>query len=166
MDSVKIEKIAQQYLDSIYRIALNYCKNAEDAADAVQNAFLALAQTDREFADEEHIHRWLIKVAINECKKNWRIFSRHPIVSLEQVCEEDGVLSDVSPDDADRARELWDAVMRLPAKYSAVLHLYYYEGYSADEISKMMGISVSNVLVRLNRGREMLRKAWKGESES
>ncbi len=167
MNSVKVEKTATQYLDSLYRIALNYCKNAEDAADAVQNAFLVLLQTDKEFTDDEHIHRWLIRVTINECKKNWRIFNRHPIVSLEQLWEDGGqVPSDESEEASDQARELWDAVMRLPAKYSIVLHLHYYEGYSSGEIAQMLGISVSNTLVRLKRGREMLKKAWKGETES
>lgn len=61
-----------------------------------------------------------------------------------------------------RARELWDAVMHLPAKYSIVLHLYYYEGYSVDEISKMVGLTQSNVQIRLMRGRKMLKESLEG----
>ena len=52
--------------------------------------------------------------------------------------------------------------MHLPAKYSIVLHLYYYEGYSVDEISKIVGLTQSNVQIRLMRGRKMLRESLEG----
>lgn len=67
MEKKQMETIAVRYLDSVYRIALNYCKDTEDAKDAVQNAFLKLMMTETVFSDNEHIHRWLIRVTINEC---------------------------------------------------------------------------------------------------
>ena len=162
MDSTEVEIVAKKYLDSIYRVAINYSKNAQDAGDAVQNAFLKLLKTDMVFSDEEHIRRWLIKVTINECKSFWRKLNRHSVSSLDELYDngyELPVTSQSEYDTALRARELWDAVMHLPAKYSIVLHLYYYEGYSVDEISKMAGISKSNVQIRLMRGRTMLKES-------
>ena len=54
--------------------------------------------------------------------------------------------------------------MKLPKKYSSVLHLYYYEGYKCDEIASVLGISESNVQTRLMRARKMLKnklgEAW------
>lgn len=162
MNSAEVGIVAKKYLDSVYRVAINYSKNAQDAGDAVQNAFLKLLKTDMIFTDEEHIHRWLIKVTINECKSLWRRLSRHSVSSLDELYDNGYELpaaSQIEYNTANRARELWDAVMHLPAKYSIVIHLYYYEGYSVDEISKMVGISKSNVQIRLMRGRTMLKES-------
>ncbi len=166
MDSTEVEIVARKYLDSVYRVAINYSKNAQDAGDAVQNAFLKLMKTDMIFSDDEHIRRWLIKVTINECKSFWRRLTKHSICSLDELYDNGYELPIAANDEyntANRARELWDAVMHLPAKYSIVLHLYYYEGYSVDEISKMVGITQSNVQVRLMRGRKMLKESLEGE---
>ena len=56
----------------------------------------------------------------------------------------------------------WQA---LPAKYSAVIHLYYYEGYSIKEISKLLQIPLPTVGTRLSRGRERLRQLLKEDVE-
>lgn len=162
MDTTEVEIIAKKHLDSVYRVAVNYAKNAQDAGDAVQNAFLKLLKTDMVFSDEEHLRRWLIKVTINECKSIWRKHCKHSVSSLDELYDNGYEPHAASHDEyhtADRARELWDAVMHLPAKYSIVIHLYYYEGYSVDEISKIVNISKSNVQIRLMRGRTMLKES-------
>ncbi len=47
--------------------------------------------------------------------------------------------------------------MSLPPKYRAVIHLYYYEGYSVKEIADIIGASVTSVTTRLSRARERLK---------
>ncbi len=160
MDSAKVEAIAGKYLDSLYRIAVNYCKNTEDAGDAVQNAFLKLMKTKNEFNDDEHIYRWMIKVTVNECKSMWRLFGGHQILSLDELTEGEEAEAgpvDNSAEDTIRAHELWDAVTQLPSKYSVILHLYYYEGYSVNEIAQILKITPTNVQTRLMRGRKKLK---------
>ena len=56
---------------------------------------------------------------------------------------------------------LLDAVRSLPEKYSAVIHLHYYEGYSIREIAKLLGVPAPTVGTRLARGRERLRQLLK-----
>ena len=53
----------------------------------------------------------------------------------------------------------------MPEKYSAVIHLHYYEGYSMKEIAKLLGIPAATVGTRLARGRERLRQMLKEEIE-
>ena len=167
MDKDNLEAIAGRYLDSVYRVAINYCKNTENAADAVQNAFLKLMTTDTAFADDEHMHRWLLRVTINECKGFWRSFWHRNVVSLDALCEESGrqpIQREPDRDRREQMRELWEAVTKLPAKYSVVLHLHYKEGYSVDEIAETLGLSSQNVSVRLYRGRKKLKESLtKGE---
>ena len=57
------------------------------------------------------------------------------------------------------------AVQALPAKYSAVIHLYYYEGYSIKEIANLLRLPVPTVGTRLSRGRERLRQILKEDVE-
>ena len=61
--------------------------------------------------------------------------------------------------------ELFHAVMQLKPKYRAVLHLYYYEGYTAKEIGGILHLSAGNVRMRLARAREMLKNSLEGGSE-
>lgn len=165
MESARVNRIAAVYLERLYRIAFNYCKNEQDASDAVQNAFLKLLRCQAEFTDEDHIVRWLTKVTLNECKGFWRSFWRQNVVSLEKLHEENETSAAWSVEDKDfaEANELFEAVMKLSPKYSVVIHLYYYEGYSVDEISEILGITPSNVQIRLMRARNKL-KGWLKES--
>lgn len=160
MESAKVEAVARKYLDSLYRIAVNYCKNRDDAEDAVQNAFLKLIKTETEFNNDEHIFRWLIKVTVNECKGVWRILRNHRTISIEDLTageEEEAAPMDNSSEEIISAHELWDAITGLPSKYSVVLHLYYYEGYSVNEIAEILDITPTNVQTRLMRGRDKLK---------
>lgn len=140
---------AERYLDMVYRIALNWFRNPADAEDAAQNAMLRLWRTDTEFRGEEHLRHWLVRVTLNECKR----ISSHPwrsrTVSLESCPE---------PVFSDPARQtLFREVMDLPAKYRLPLYLYYYEGYSVDEVGSLLDLKPSTVQTRLARARTKLK---------
>lgn len=61
--------------------------------------------------------------------------------------------------------ELFEAVMDLPEKYRIVIHLFYYEDYSVNEIAGILKLTQSNVKVRLSRGRLLLRNKLKEDWE-
>ena len=61
--------------------------------------------------------------------------------------------------DSGESREIFREVMNLPETYRLVIHLYYYEDYSVAEIGRILGLTESNVKVRLSRGRQKLKKA-------
>ena len=61
-------RYAELYMDMVLRIAVNYCKEFSEAEDITQNVFLKLYETRTDFADDEHVKRWLIRVAVNDCK--------------------------------------------------------------------------------------------------
>lgn len=150
METSEYIRIAEQYTDIVYRAAISYCKNKNDAEDAVQNTFVKLLKTDTEFNDDEHIRKWLIRVAVNECKNMWKSFWRRNVTSFEELEKEPEYIK------SDKT-ELFSEVMKLPQKYRVVLHLYYYEGYCVKEIAQLVGISESNVQTRLMRARNKLK---------
>ncbi len=140
---------AERHLDMVYRIALNSLRHPADAEDAVQNTMLRLWRTDTDFTGEEHLRRWLARVAVNESRRIAAHPWRRRAVSLEEARE---------PVFQDRERrELYEAVMGLPAKYRVPLYLYYYEGYAVAEIGEILGLKPSTVQTRLSRGREKLK---------
>ena len=140
---------AEQHLDMVYRIALNWFRNPADAEDAAQTAMLKLWQADTKFTDEEHLRRWLARVTLNACRDMARSPWRRHTVSLEELPEP--AFSD------EERRTIYRAVMTLPGKYRVPLYLYYYEGYSVAEIGALLHLNVSTVQTRLARARGKLK---------
>lgn len=151
------ERLVEENIDFVYRAALCYCKNPSDAEDIVQNTFLKLLQSKQEFQDAEHIRKWLVRVAINECKNMWKSYWNRKVVSLDAL-EYEGKTKQTA-----EQRELLQAVMGLSPKYRIVVHLYYYEGYHVREIADMLHLSESNVQIRLMRARKKLKEYLKEE---
>ena len=151
---IPIRELAEKYQNSLYAAAFNICKNPADAEDAVQDTFLQYHLNKQEYDSEQHIRAWLLRVAINRAKNITHSFWRRNRQSLEDYMET-AVFE--TPDLSDVFR----AVMELPEKYRIVIHLFYYEDYSVNEIAEVLKLSVSNVKVRLSRGRKLLKEALK-----
>lgn len=158
MEDREYGRIVQSYLDVVYRTALNCCKNQYDAEDVVQNTFLKLLNSDTAFTDDDHIRRWLIRVAVNEANTMWRSFWKKHVSSLEEMHTEPEF---ETPENS----ELFYAVQKLPPRYREVVHLYYYEEYSVKEIADILHISETAIQTRLMRARkklkQQLKEAWK-----
>ena len=143
--------LAQQHMDTIFRVAFSYMKNREDADDVVQNTLLALYRAEKPFRDGEHVKAWLIRVAVNECKKLLRSpWRRRGGIPIEEYA--DKLAFEDSHDG-----ELFRAIMALDTKYRTVIVLYYCEGYSIAEIAGLLNIPAATVGTRLARARERLR---------
>ena len=149
--------LVNKYIDTVYRIALNYLKNRPDAEDVCQNVFLALLTEKKDFQSDEHLKNWLIRVTINECKKELRSVW-HKKESL------DDHIPSVSFTDP-RQSDLYDSVMTLPRHYRVPLYLHYYEGYSTDEIGELLKIPGATVRTRLRRARQLLQNELEGVTE-
>ncbi|MDY3984856.1 RNA polymerase sigma factor [Dysosmobacter sp.] len=145
----EFHQAAERYLDMTYRVALNWFRRPADAEDAVQETMLRLWRSDTDFADEEHLRRWLVRVTLNECRRISASPWRKRTVALES-CR-----PPVLPDPA--RQTLYDEVMALPGKYRVPLYLYYYEGYSVAEVGELLGLKTSTVQTRLARGRGKLK---------
>ena len=147
---METQALAEQYRDRLFAAAFQVCGNAADAEDAAQEALLRYHLSDKQFESQEHIRAWLLRVAVNWAKNISRSFWRRNTVPLEEYME-------TLEFDCQESRDIFREVMALPEKYRLVIHLYYYEDYSVQEISRILGIRVSNVKVRLSRGRQMLK---------
>ncbi len=157
MDTNEYERLAALYMDSIYRVALNGCRNHADAEDVVQNTFLKLWNRKEGFESDEHARKWLIRVAVNDCNSLWRSSWKRRTTYLDELSQEP-VFS--TPEKS----YVYYAIMELPTKYRQTIYLYYFEDYCVKEVAQIMGISESAVQTRLLRARqkikERLKEAW------
>ena len=152
----EFEKILRKYGDSIYRIALVHTQNEMDAQDIVQEVFLKFARNASQFQSDEHIKAWLIRVAINMCTDLKRSAWNRKTTELNDECLP-------AEEFTTGESELYQAVMSLPVKYKDVIHLFYYEGYSIKEISRITEQKENAVKTQLSRGRVLLKERLKGE---
>lgn len=154
MTDQEFTRVVKQYGDHIFRLAFHYCKNQYDADDIVQTVLLKLFKSRRRFESEAHLRNWLMRVTVNDCKKlliaPWRC--RHE--ALEDYANR---LYAGQPEDG----ALFLAVMELPQKCRVAVCLYYYEGYSVNEIAQITGSNPSTVRTRMQRARTLLKTKLK-----
>ena len=151
-----ISRVVRQYSPMLLRLAATRLPSAADAEDAVQEAFIKLLDRRPVFRDAEHEKAWLIRVTLQRAADLRRKIAREtPLEDEIETC---------APEPETEA-ELLSAVRALPEKYGAVIHLYYYEGYSTKEIAKLLGLPAPTVGTRLARGRERLRQMLKEDEE-
>jgi len=145
-----VELAYAQYADRVFAAAFSVCRNQADADDVTQDTFLRYCTQRRDYENEDHIRAWLLRVAINRAKDLTTSFWRRNRVTWEDYMEE---LPFEEPADG----RLFEAVMRLPEKYRIVLHLFYYEDYSVEEITGILHSRTGTVKSQLHRGRMLLK---------
>ena len=82
-----VEVLIEQYKNNLYAVAFNVCKNVQDAEDIVQDTFIQYLSQKKEFASEQHIRAWLIRVAVNKAKNKNNAFFRRNASPLEDHLE-------------------------------------------------------------------------------
>ena len=140
----------EQYLNMVYRIALNWFGSVHDAEDAAQEVMLRLWKNTSGFEGDAHLRHWLVRVTINVCKDLSRAPGRLHSVPLAQAPPQPCA-------DEPEAQAVVEEILRLPKKYRVPLYLYHYEGYSVREISALLRANPSTIRTRLSRARELLK---------
>ena len=149
-----IEHAVRQYSSMLLHLAASRLTSPTNAEDVVQEVFMKLLKTAPKFHDEEHEKGWLIRTTLNaacDYRRRASVRSAEPSMEMQASCS------------MPESSEILEAVRSLPDKYCAVIHLYYYEGYSIKEISKVLRLPVPTVGTRLARGREKLKQLLKEE---
>ena len=149
------EQLIRTYGATVYRLAYAQTRSRHDADDIFQEVFLRVTQHHPVFDSEAHEKAWLLRVTLNCLKSHWRAaWRRHDVPLDERI-----------PFPAPEENALDEALRQLAPKYRAAVHLFYYEGYSAEEIARMTGEKPSAIRTRLTRARAQLRDLLKGEED-
>lgn len=152
MTAGRLSELFALYGDDVYRFAYSFTRHAADAEDVCQSVFCRLAEgrTELEPGKEK---AWLLACTANACKNRFRFLKRWASLPLEAA-------ADVPGEDG---RAVLEAVLSLPEKYRAPVHLYYYEGYSQGEIADILGLRLTAVQTRMQRARAMLKEVLSDE---
>lgn len=156
----ELNRAIDRYSDTVKRICLIHLKNNADTEDIFQTVFLKYVLSSVVFEDDEHEKAWFIRVTINACKDLLKSFFYTHTVSIDELHEQ------LSTSLSDSNSEVIEAVLKLPEKYRKVIYLHYYEGYTAPEISEILGKNVNTIYTYMQRARQMLKKELGGENDA
>ena len=151
--SQQAAQILDTYGDTILRYAYSYLHNQSDTEEVLQDTLIQFLKTRPVFESDEHEKAWLLRVTLNCLKSHWRMAWR----------QHDTPLDDRIPFPEPEDSVLDEALRRLTPKYRTAVHLFYCEGYTAEEIARMSGEKPSTIRTRLTRARAQLRELMKGE---
>ena len=151
---LNLQRLYQELLPAVYRVAYTYMKNTFDSEDAAQEAFIRLARCSRSFQNERELKSWMLVTVSNVCKDMLRRRQRQDL-NLDDYPELSAPM--------DEKQELLRAILDLPDKYKSVIYLYYFEGYAVKEIAKVTRQTEGTVKSWLFRARKLLKRSLKEE---
>jgi RNA polymerase sigma-70 factor, ECF subfamily len=164
-ESFLFEIIMRRYNQRLFRIANGILKNATEAEDVIQDAYVRAYEHLNQFAGAAKFSTWLTKIVIYEAfrrsKRSKRLTSMESFTKAEKIMNILKGESDNPEKDFIRRRILEileTAISSLPAKYCVAIMLRDVEGLSTEETAECLGISEQAVKTRLHRARSILRK--------
>lgn len=150
-----VNRAIEQYGDTVRRLCMIHLKNYYDAEDIFQTVFLKYVLSSVVFENDEHKKAWFIRVTINACKDLLKNFFHRRTVPLDELLSQS---EELTPDNS----EVLEAVLSLPEKYRDVVYLYFYEEYSAVEISHILRKKTNTIYTLLTRSKRLLKEKLGG----
>jgi RNA polymerase sigma-70 factor (ECF subfamily) len=148
-----IDEVIDKYSTMIYRLSLAHTDGKHNAEDVFQDVLLTYISKPRVFRDEEHLKAWLIRVTINRCKT----------IKSSAWVRQTEPLNDTIVFESKDETDLFEYLSLLPLKYRSVIHLFYCEELTVNQISKILKARESTIRTWLTRARAILREKLKGE---
>ena len=142
------EAVIRRYSNMVYRLSFARTGNTSDAEDLYQEVFLRYLTKAPLFVSEEHRKAWLLKVTVNCANRFHAMRGRRRTEPLSQA------LSVPAPE----GEGLWEELRRLPKRDRTILHLYYYEDLTTEEIAQILERNPATVRSQLLRARNRLKK--------
>jgi len=148
-----VEEVIRVYSNMVYRLAFARTGTTYDADELFQEVFLRYIKKQPVFENEDHRKAWFIKVTVNCSKKLWGSAWKKKTVPLAESL----------PFETKEDIDLYDELQQLPPKYREVIHLFYYEDLSTEEIAQVLNRKNSTVRTQLTRARALLKILLKEE---
>ena len=172
-DEQALAELADAYRFKIYQLAFRYLRNKEDAEEITQDVLYKVYRNIGTFRGDAALSSWIYRITFNAAMSRVRtaryrqsLDDDRRIVSVEgqeSIAEARDVadLSDMADDRILRSqlrRQVFRAILALPAIYRAPVMLRDIQGMSTEEASAMLHLKDQTLKSRLHRGRLILRK--------
>lgn len=153
-------KLYRQYCDGMFGVAMRFLKNADDAEDVLQEAFIKAFQRIDQFKGEVTFGAWLKRIVVNGSIDFLK--SKHQkMVELNEGYMHVAEDEDWSVEEGISMEQVKEAIEELPPKYKYVVQLFLVEGYDHSEISEILNITETASRTRLLRGKTQLKEKLK-----
>jgi len=143
--------------DTLYRVSATLLRQMCDREDAIQECIFKALKKRESLRDDRFMQSWVIRILINEC------YSIHRRAKWERPLERLPEPPPMPGPDADP--EVFRILFSLNEKLRLPMVLHYVEGYSVDEVARIMRIPTGTVKSRLARAREKMHKEMKEAGE-
>lgn len=158
---IKKDRKSQKELYRLYygyalRICLRYTKNKDEAVEVVNDGFMKVFMNIVRYELEQSFNSWLstimINTAIDHYRKRIKQLEMDELNEQHQVEDRENILSNINYED------LIKLVQKLSYAYRTVFNLFAIDGYTHEEISDLLQISVGSSKSNLFKARENLKK--------
>lgn len=154
MTNDEFNRVYNAYYKLLLHVAFDYLHSKNDAEDVIQEVFMKLYESRKQFNDDEHLKYWLIKVTNNKCIDYLRhIKNKEMLISNDHI----DILNNQGNKEDSLQRRVQEAIDKLNINDKTIIVLYYYNDLSLKEISKVLSISEANVKKRISRARIKLK---------
>ena len=154
MTNDEFNRIYNAYYKLLLHVAFDYLHSKNDAEDIIQEVFMKLYESRKQFNDDEHLKYWLIKVTNNKCIDHLRhIKNKEILISDDHI----DILNNQDNKEDSLQKRVQEAIDKLNINDKTIIVLYYYNDLSLKEISKVLSISEVNVKKRISRARIKLK---------
>lgn len=155
------ESLIEQYSGDIALLANRLLGWPGEVEDITQDVFLAAFIGFKKFRHDCDIKSWLFTITINKCRtfRYKQLFHRRKIIKILDA--ESHPAADNKMLDDETFHKVRQAIKALPAKYREAVVLRYLQELEIEEVSRILGISVNTLHVRLSRARERLKNELK-----
>ena len=165
-DQEALKEIFNKYHKKVYRIAYGVVRHREEALDIVQEVFIKLFRSIKNFKGRSHFYTYLYRMVMNTAIDHARKTGKHFISSLdEEGSFEPSDEVEKGPERILLQKELEERVKRamekLPAEQRTALIFRDVEGLSYQEMAEAMGCSIGTVMSRLHYGRKRMQELLK-----
>lgn len=156
---MEFNKLYEIYWDKIFRLCMGYVNDSDQAKDLAQETFITVWEKLSTFRNEANIGTWIFRIATNTClsqiKNHKKIYSEELSDNLVEVNEE--TLDE-------EIKMLYHYISEFPELDRIIISLEL-EGIKQSEISKIVGLSDSNVRVKIHRIKEKLTQKFKNHGK-
>jgi RNA polymerase sigma-70 factor (ECF subfamily) len=152
-------ELVRRHRDRLWAVALRTLGDPEEAADALQDAFLSAFRAAERFRGESAVTTWLHRIVVNACLDRARraqVRRTVPLPEEQDGDEHSGPPVAISPDHAparETALDVTAALATLPLEQRAAIVLIDIHGYSVDEAARILDVAPGTVKSRCARGR-------------
>lgn len=145
----------------MYRVALRFIKDSQEAEDAMQEAFIKAFSKLDQFTGEVTFGAWLKRIVINKCIDLLKSKKMELIAINEQVLSSVEEEEDWEVENGVGIEEVRAAIESLPEKYKYPLMLFLMEGYDHEEIAEILKITPVASRTLVFRGKKKLKEELK-----